>query len=306
MALTNRAVIYSAQLLTVLRRRIVFAGPRVTNRDYQGLITDRGDRVRVLGIADPTVFDVTRNVDIPAPETLSDESAELVIDQEKGVNFQVDDLDRIQGQLPGQTILLQSALNAGQALATVADRVIAARMAGDVLAANRVGTQASPLLVNAPLPGQQFAAGQIDVYRVLSLLAVKLNKQFVPPEGRFAILPAFMSAALGSDPRFTLLNSGDVVVNGRVGRAAGFDLYESDAAPQVAGPAAGDPQSYQVVAGHPSATSYAEQLVHAEFYRPERRMHADAFKGSHVWGAKTFYPKALALATVGDRSGLDA
>jgi hypothetical protein len=52
------------------------------------------------------------------------------------------------------------------------------------------------------------------------------------------------------------------------------------------------------------ATSYAEQLVNVVL--PARAPLRDAAKGQHVYGHKTFYPEALAVATVTDVSGLDA
>jgi hypothetical protein len=300
MALSNIVNIWSAQVLTALRAAIVFGGPQVTNRDYQGEISQRGDRVVVTGIADPTIFDVPRNADIPDPETLTDTDQELIIDQAKGFNFQVDDLDRLQHAVGGQ-LFLRSAVNAARRLAETADAFISARMASEVLAANKIGTTGSPLDVDAPEPGVALAAGAASAYRVLVKLAVKLDKKNVPAAGRWVVLPAFMMGALAVDPRFTVASQVgvDVLRNGFQGRCAGFDVYTTSAIPS---PGAG---KYQVIAGSVIATSYAEQLVQIKFYEPESRF-AQAAKGQHVYGEKTFYPEALAMATVQDVSDLDA
>lgn len=305
MALTNREKIWSAQTLVALRASIVFGSPQVTNRNFQGEIRRGGDRVTVTGVVDPTIFDVPRNADIPAPETLTDEEATLVIDQSKGFNFQVDDLDQLQ-VVRGRGLLLQSAQNAAQALAVVADRFIAGKMISEAHASNQIGSAADPIEVNQPTQGNPMPAGHEDVYRVLTRLGLKLTKANVPLAGRWAIIPSFAAGLLANDPRFMSLNGGAAATNGRIGTAGGFNLFVSDAAALIDGPDAGtDPDLYRFVAGTQLATSYAEQLVSTELYRPDARF-ADAAKGQHVYGAKTFYPKALAVATVADQSGISA
>lgn len=299
MALTNVAKIWSAQTLVKLRAAIVFGAPAVTNRDYQGEITQAGDRVVVTGVVDPTIFDITKNTDIPAPETLTDEDLELVIDQNKGFNFQVDDLDKIQVQ-NGGTIQLKSAANAARRLAETADIFIATKMVAEADTGNAVGSDADPIEIETPTPGTALSAGALDVYALLVRLSVKLDKAKVPSEGRWVVLPAFMMGALSLDQRFTasVADQGRTLANGFQGRAAGFQVYSTGNVPEDTG-------VYKVVAGHVMATSYAEQLVQVKFYEPERRF-ASAAKGQHVYGSKVFYPEALAVATVTDASGLDA
>jgi len=52
----------------------------------------------------------------------------------------------------------------------------------------------------------------------------------------------------------------------------------------------------QIIAGHASATSYAEQINKVEAFRPERRF-ADAVKGLHVYGSKVVRPDSLVVIT---------
>lgn len=297
MALTNIPTIWSSQVLVKLRAAIVFGAPRVTNRNYQGEISKAGDRVIVTGFVDPTIFDITPNIDIPAPETLTDTEAELVIDQNKGFNFQVDDVDQLQHAIGG--IQLQSAANAARRLAEVADLSIATKMIAEVHADNKIGTIGTPIDVDAPEPGVALAADAVSTYRLLVMLGIKLDKKNVPMAGRWVVLPAFMMGALSLDQRFTAATAAgeSVLRNGFQGRAANFDVYTTSAVPVSTG-------KYSVIAGSSIATSYAEQLINVEFYRPELRF-ANAAKGQHVYGHKTFYPEALAVATVQDVSDLD-
>jgi hypothetical protein len=68
-------------------------------------------------------------------------------------------------------------------------------------------------------------------------------------------------------------------------RVAGFG--ESNNVPNTTG------TKYKIIAGHPIATSYAEQIVDVRTYQPEKRF-GDAVKGLHVYGAKVLRPQNLA------------
>jgi len=298
MALQNIPTIWSAQTLVALRAATVFGAPKVTNRNHEGEITDSGDRVKVTGLSDPTVFDAPAGLPIPDPESLTDSADELIIDQAKGVNFQVDDLDQLQNATKG--LLLKSAVNAAIRWSEIADAHIAAKMVAAVDAGNKIGTVGAPVEVDSPEPGVALAVGSTSAYRLLVRLRIKLDKANVPAAGRWVVLPAFMMGALSVDTRFTAAADapGDTLRNGFAGRCAGFDVYTTSAVPS---PAA---TKYSVVAGSPLATSYAEQLVQMEIYR-HPNFFGDAIKGRHVYGSKVFYPKALALATVQDVSDLD-
>jgi len=80
------------------------------------------------------------------------------------------------------------------------------------------------------------------------------------------------------------------LLNGYIGRAAGFDVLKSNNVPNTNG------ALYKIIAGHSIAWSYAEQVNQVEAYRPERRF-ADAVKGLHLYGGKTVRPTALAVLT---------
>lgn len=300
MALSNLPTVWSAQALTALRANLVFAG-KIANRDYEGTIRQGGDTVKIRGLADPTIFDVTRNTDIPAPETLADNVISMVIDQAKGFNFQVDDLDQLQ-KVGGRSVQLESTQNAGVKLAEAADAVVAAALVAAVPAgaANNIGTTGAPITIDVPAPGATLTASAIDAYRLISRIAVKLDKLLVPQAGRWIVVPPFMLAALANDQRFTAAGgTGVISTNGYQGKVAGFDVYSTTLCPS---PAA---TKYQVLAGYRGSISYADQLIETVFYRPERRF-ADAVKGVHVFGTKVVRPATTVMATIQDVSGLDA
>ena len=75
-----------------------------------------------------------------------------------------------------------------------------------------------------------------------------------------------------------------------IGSAAGFTIYVSNNCPNTEG------AKYKVIGGTNSATSFAEQILEVEGYRPEKSF-SDAVKGLHVYGAKVFQGKCLAVLT---------
>lgn len=265
--------VWSARLLTSLKKAHVYAQPGIVNRDYEGEIRNAGDTVRITSIGRPTIGTYTRNTDMGAPEELTDAQRSLLIDQQKFFNFQVDDID--QAQAAGG--VLPEALNeAAYGLRDLADQYVAALYSG-ADAANALGTVS---VTSADL-----------AYTTLVSLSVKLDEANVPTEGRWVILPPWYHGLLLQNANFInaekSADGGMALRNGFIGQAAGFSLYKSNNAPLVTG------DDYAVMAGVPAAISYAEQIVSVEAYRPEQRF-ADAVKGLHVYGAKLVRPNCIA------------
>ena len=93
---------------------------------------------------------------------------------------------------------------------------------------------------------------------------------------------------LNDTTHFTLANvdtKNDVVINGMVGRIAGFDVYMSNNVKTGTGTDTGHTPYFEVTAQIADACTYAEQIIKTEAYRMEKRF-ADGVKGLHVYGAK--------------------
>ena len=86
------------------------------------------------------------------------------------------------------------------------------------------------------------------------------------------------SGSLPSDQR---------LLNGQIGEAAGFTVLKSNNSVNVTG------DDWSVMAGHPSAITYAEAINEVEAYRPESSF-ADAIKGLHLYGAKLVRTNGIA------------
>lgn len=267
--------VWSARILEALRKALVFGQPGVINHDYEGVIAQAGDTVRITGIGDITVFDYVKNTDMPGPEQLSASQTTLVVDQAKAFHFGVDDIDRRQG-LPGfvSAAMRQAAFR----LRDTADRYVAGLYAQ---AGNAVGTAGAP---------KTDLGTATNAYNHLVALGVALDEADVPQDGRFVVIPPWYEGQLLLDDRFVKsgVEGGEQrLLNGLVKRAAGFDILKSNNT-------SNDATTWRIMAGVDMAITFAQQINQVEGYRPERRF-GDAVKGLHLYGAKVVRPEALAV-----------
>lgn len=284
MALNNFiASVWAARLLENLNKVLRFAQPGIVNRDYEGQITAYGDTVKINSIGRVTVGDYTKNTDIGSPETLTDGQTTLVINQSKYFNFQVDDVDKAQ-QFP--KVMDGAMQEAAYALNNTIDQYIASLYTG-AASANLIGDDTTPKTVG--LGGSDAVA-----YNLIVDARAKLEEANVPDDGnRWIVFPSWFEALLLKDDRFVKFGTASQdnrLVNGRIGKVAGFNVLTSNNVSNTAG------AKYKVMFGHPMAISLALQINSVEAFRPEKRF-ADAVKGLALYGAKVVRPDALGVLT---------
>lgn len=264
--------LWSARLLYALEKAHV--ATNLVNRNYEGEISNHGDTVHINTIGAITVKSYTKNTDIDAPETLATTDQTLVIDQAKYFNFQVDDVDKVQAA--GE--LVDTAMGrAAYALADVSDAYLLGVIAAGAAAGNTIGSAAAPIALTAS-----------NVYENIVKLKTKLDKANVPNTGRTIVVPPDVHSLLLLDDRFaksTATAGQEALINGLVGRIAGFDVYMSNNVKTGTGTDTGKTPYFEITAQITDATTYAEQIIKTEAYRMESRF-ADAVKGLHVYGAK--------------------
>jgi hypothetical protein len=277
MALNFIPTVWAARLLLALEKALVYAQPGIVNRDYEGEIKASGNTVKIGSIGDVTVGDYVKNTDIANPELLQDGEMSLLIDNSKYFNFYVDSIDRAQQNV---NVMDTAMTRAAWSLREKADEVVAAVMALSVLAGNKIGTNASPIV-----PTKDTA------YEYLVDLGVKLDESDTPSNERFVVVPSWFHGLLLKDERFVKSGTptGDAVLrNGEVGEAAGFKILKSNNVPNTTG------TKYNIIGGTAMSTTYAEQILDLQSYKPEKRF-GDAVKGLHVYGAKVTRAKNLAM-----------
>ena len=265
--------LWNARLLYALDNAHV--ATNLVNRDYEGEIANQGDTVHINSIGAVNVKDYTKNTNIADPEVLTTSDQTLVIDQAKYFNFQVDDVDRVQAA--GN--LIDTAMGrAAYSLADISDAFLLKTIANGVATGNKIGAKNDLVALTAA-----------NVYENIVKLRTKLDKANVPTQGRSLVVPPEVYALLLNDTtHFSLAmdaTKNDVVINGLVGRIAGFDVYMSNNCVAGTDGGSGSDAYFVITAQVPTATTYAEQIIKTEAYRMEKRF-ADAVKGLHVYGAK--------------------
>ena len=275
--------VWAARLLVALDKSLVYGQANVCNRDYEGEIREAGNTVKIASIGDVSVADYVKNTDIGEPESLTDEEQTLLIDNAKYFNFYVDSVDRAQANA---NVMDEAMRRSAWSLRAAADTFLAAAMESAVPSGNKIGTVGDPV-----------APTKDDAYEYLVDLGVLLDEGNVPIDDRFVIVPAWFHGLLLKDDRFVRSGTfrGDArLANGEVGEAAGFRILKSNNVPNTSG------AKFKIIAGHRLATSFAEQVLDVQTYKPEKRF-GDAVKGLHVYGAKVVRPAALAML-IADRS----
>jgi hypothetical protein len=241
------------------------------NREYEGEIREQGSTVRICGIGNVAVSDYIKNIDMSTPETLSDNARDLVIDQAKYFNFQIDDIDRAQSS----PRLMEAAMkNAASALADEADRYIYTLCGG---------------------AATKFEETAVTVDNVISLLIDARTKLFSnnvsdPHDIIFEVTPEIAGLILKAKVNLNA-DGGAILENGCIGNIGGCKIYVSN---NVLCEETETGYIHRCVARTKRAIAFAEQLSEIDAYRPELRF-ADAVKGLHLYGAKVVYPSEMVL-----------
>ena len=259
--------LWSARLLQGLEKSHV--ATNLVNRDYEGQIRNQGDKVNINTLSDVAIKTYTPNSDIASPDDLTTTKQQLEITEADYFNIQLDDVDRVQAA--GE--LMDTAMrNVAYKMNDRTDGFILGKIASGVDSGNIIGTTESPIQVT-----------KNNIYESIIEMRTKLDKANVPTSGRTIVIPPEIYALLLQDERFVKSDAvagQNVLVNGLVGRVAGFDVFESNNVVYDT-----NNKFWKVTAQVRTATTFAEQIVKTEAYRMEKRF-SDAVKGLHVYGAK--------------------
>jgi hypothetical protein len=257
--------IWSARILAKLEKALIFAQPGVVNRDYEGDIRADGDRVHIHSFNDLTVAAYTKNSTTISYEQLTDTRVTLLIDQAKYFAFKVDDIDTAQMR---PELIDAASDRAAYQLAEDADSYVAGLYSG-----------ASTSNPDNTIETSQFTS--TNVYQKFVDLSVLMDQVNLPAEGRYVVVPPWVKGLLLQNSTFVTAAQPSAVLNGSIGQIAGLNILVSNNV-KTTGSA---PVVSHMMAGHPSALAYAEQIVNVEGLRLEGSF-ADAVRGLHLYGAK--------------------
>jgi N4-gp56 family major capsid protein len=241
----------------------------LTNADYEGDISDRGDTVKITRPSSISIKDYDGSVTYDDP---SSTQQTLTITEARYFAFGIDDVDAVQAN---SDLVSNFTEEAGESMADDDDEYIAGHYT-DVHADNVIAKD---------------NITESNVYEKLVEAGKRLDAKNVPSSGRVAALSAEMLSLLRKADEFIKASDlGDEVVQtGAIGMAAGFSIFLSNSV-QVANDGTDDVEHN--VLGTDAAITFADQFVQMEAMRLENQF-GDGIRGLHVYGSQTVRPEAL-------------
>ena len=242
----------------------------ITNSSWEGEVK-QGGSVMIRNRPTVAVTDYTVNQDIQYQDIV-DEKIELVIDKAKSFSFKIDDIDAVQSNIPVMNELTQ-------------DAAYQMKIAIDQLVLGSIYADAGNTLSTLTMDKTNVIDWIIDA-------EVKMEEANLPTSERWLVIPPkaagfiqksdLKNASLSGDAKSIIRSN---MSNGRLGEIGGITVY-------VSNNLAKSGTTYQCIAGHKSAVTFAAQIVKVESLRLQTKF-GDAVRGLNVFGFKTLIPNGI-------------
>jgi hypothetical protein len=243
----------------------------ITNNDYEGEIKGQGATVQIRNRPTVAISDYTVNQDIQYQDIV-DEKIELLIDKAKSFSFKIDDIDTAQSDIKILNELTQ-------------DAAYQMKIAIDTNVLGSIYADATNALTSLTLDKTNVIDWIIDA-------EVKMEENNLPTDNRWLVIPPKVAGLIQKSDLKNASITGDSksivrsnMNNGRLGEVGGITIY-------VSNNLAKSGTTYQCIAGHKSAVTYASQIVKVENLRLQTKF-GDAVRGLNVYGYKTVLPSGL-------------
>lgn len=261
-----KPTIWSRELLFSLKKNLI--GLNLVNRNYQGEITNEGNKVKIttpaaINVADYDGSDITF-------QSITSSQQELDIDQAKSFAFLVDDVDQAQANVSlMQAYMEEAAFSLG-------------KVADDFIFDAYSEADADNVIEDASFT-------ENTAFELLTEASARLSEANVPEQGRYVVLSPREFKSLSNDSAFQRASDlGDQTSRfGFQGMAAGFMVWMSNNLAE-------DSDTRYGMYGHNIAITFADQIIKTEAGRTEKKF-SDFVKGLHVYGKKVIRPTALGV-----------
>lgn len=266
----------------------------IANTDYEGEITQQGDKVYIRTVPNITIRDYQKGgtLQIERPQS---PNVVLEVDRAKYFNFILDDIDAYQSDI---NLMDAWAADASEQMKIAIDSEVLGTIYADAHANNK-GTTAGRKSgsYNLGAVGSPLAITPSNVLEVITAASAVADEQSWPETGRWMVIPAWM--------RFVLMNSdlknaslaGDessILRNGRVGMIDRWMIYVSN---NVSSVTDGAYTAWNVVFGHKSGLTFASQMTEMEDLKAESTF-GRLVRGLNVYGFKVIKPESIGLLYV--------
>jgi hypothetical protein len=261
----------------------------ISNTDYEGEISNFGDKVHIRTTPDIAIYDYEKGKDLTY-DTPESTSIELVIDKGKHFNFTLDDVDAKQSDLK---LMDDWSNDASEQMKIAVDRDVLGDIYGSVAAEN-TGATAGKISgnINLGAAGAPLSVTKDNILDYIVDCGTVLDEQNVPEDGRFLVMPAWACAMVKKSDLKDASIAGDgtsIMRNGRLGMIDRFTIYNSNllAYTDEAGS-----NAFHMLAGHKSALTFASQMTKMETLRHPNRF-GDLMRGLNVYGYEVVKGESL-------------
>ena len=333
-------VIFSKKAQIAFRKASVVDA--ITNSDYFGEISQFGDTVGIMKEPDIAINDYSRGLEMET-QNLVDEDFQLTIDKAKYFRFYEDDIEAKHAHHDWLALASNKAAydlkdnydqdvlgymsgykqTANGVVASTVNDVVSGTKAIDTAGSDELltsmklnkgsfgsittasaGDHSIPLAIR--LPGATTVpTATVSPNDVVRRMALKLNQQNVPSDGRFLVIdPTILEMLCDEDSRFLNADFGESgsLRNGLILNSwQGFKVYMSNNLPAVGGGPGTTGTANQntdygvIVAGHSSAVATAEQISKTRTKEADKSFGTNV-DGLHLYGRKILRPESLVTA----------
>ena len=243
------------------------------NRQYEGLVSKKGDSIHILGVGKPTIKSIERSNasgEIDEAEEINDTSVIMNINQIRYFNYKVGDIDKAQA-VGGLMDALSQETSEG--LANEMDKFIA-NMATDT---------AVPALFSSPA-----TVSKDNILSYIDDAIQKLQENDVNMASGITLTVSprfyklFKQAYISKDT-----NNSEELKNGKVAMYGNVTVKLSNNVAKTE-----DGAVDNIMLRTKRAIAFVNPLTHTEAYRPEKSF-ADAVKGYALFDGKVVRPKEI-------------
>lgn len=299
--------IWSGKLIEKFYAATVLAA--IANTDYEGEIKNKGDTVIIRSRPTIEISDYEADMDLSIQRP-SAPTTELLIDKGKYFNLALDDVMEIQSDIDQLSIWAEDA-SEQMKIAIDTDVLADLSVSTDIDADNRgttagaisgnidLGTYGDPLFIareDESAGDGSDASNSMGVVNFLVNLGQVLDEQNIPEQGRWVVIPAWVSSLIKKSELKDASLAGDgtsILRNGRLGMIDRFTLYLSN----LLLPRASYANEYPVLFGVNAAFTFAAQFTKMETIRSERSF-SNLLRGLQVFGYRVVNGVAIGRAVV--------
>lgn len=265
--------------------------PEITNNNWEGEITDVGDKVIIRQTPDMSIVDYQKGQSITY-EDLEEDTLSLEIDKAKLFAAKVDDIDKYQSDVDllddwGEdgTLQMQITVDTEFLGAVYSDAASAnsGNSAGALSGDIDMGSSSTPKV----LTKNNVVDFLVDVNTVL-------DENNIPEQYRYIVLPAWACGLIKKselkDASVTADGS-SILRTGYLGMVDRVSIYSSNLLNKSSG-------KYDVIFGHISAITFASQFIKVEYIDQLQETFGSAIRGLNVYGYEVVKSQALGHAVI--------